>query len=75
MLTDVVMPAMSGRQLAETVAARAPGVRVLFMSGYTDDAVVKDGVLSAGIDFIRKPFTSDQLARRVRASLDGTWPA
>lgn len=70
LLTDVVMPTMGGRQLAEAVAMRAPSVRVLYMSGYTDDAIVKDGVFSAGIDFIRKPFTSDQLANRVRAALD-----
>ena len=75
LLTDVIMPAMSGRQLAETVAARTPGVRVLYMSGYTDDAVLKDGVLSAGIDFIRKPFTSEQLASRVRAALDRQAPS
>jgi CheY-like chemotaxis protein len=70
LLTDVVMPAMSGRELARVVAERSPSVRVLYMSGYTGDAISRGGVLEQGIDFIRKPFVPDQLAARVRETLD-----
>jgi len=70
LLTDVVMPAMSGDELARVVAERSPAVRVLYMSGYTGDAISRGGVLEQGIDFIRKPFVPDQLAARVRETLD-----
>jgi PAS domain S-box-containing protein len=69
-ITDVVMPEMSGAQLAEAVRARQPDQRVLFMSGYTDDGVIHHGVLQAGENFLHKPIEAEALAREVRAVLD-----
>jgi CheY-like chemotaxis protein len=69
-LTDVVMPRLSGRDLAERVQASHPEAKILFMSGYTDDAVVQHGVLSQEVSLLRKPFTPYALAARIRDVLD-----
>jgi hypothetical protein len=68
-LTDVVMPGMSGRELADQLEALYPGMKVLFMSGYTDAAVARHGVLWEGSQFIQKPFSPTQLAAKVREVL------
>jgi PAS domain S-box-containing protein len=68
-LTDVVMPNVSGRELANRLSERWPGIKVLFMSGYTDNVVMQHGVLEEGAEFIQKPFSPEELARKVRAVL------
>jgi PAS domain S-box-containing protein len=70
LLTDVVMPEMSGPEIAEKLRRQRPETRVLFMSGYTDDAIVHHGVLEEGANFIQKPFAPDALATKVRNVLD-----
>jgi CheY-like chemotaxis protein len=70
LLTDVVMPRMSGRALAQELARMRPTVKVLFMSGYADHAFLNDGVVDEGTNFIGKPFSATDLARKVRDVLD-----
>jgi two-component system, NtrC family, sensor kinase len=70
LLTDVVMPGMNGRKLAEAVQVIAPNLKVLFMTGYSRNAIVHQGRLDPGVDLIQKPVASDRLAAIVRKLLD-----
>jgi two-component system, cell cycle sensor histidine kinase and response regulator CckA len=71
LLTDVIMPGMSGRQLAEKILTKRPQTKIVYMTGYTDDMVVQHKVLEPGTNLLQKPFTKFDLAERVRATLDG----
>jgi len=71
LLTDVILPGMNGRELAREFAAKKPGGKVLFMSGYSDSIIASHGILEAGTDFIEKPLTRDALLRKIRKMLDG----
>lgn len=70
LLTDVIMPGMSGRALAEMLGATQSGLTVLYMSGYTDDEIVRHGIVGAGIHLLHKPFSEDELIAKVREVLD-----
>ena len=70
LLTDIVMPEMNGRVLAEQLSEAHPGLRVLYMSGYTDDEIVRRGMFDRGTGFLEKPFSAETLARAIRSALD-----
>jgi CheY-like chemotaxis protein len=69
-LTDVIMPRMSGKELTDQIKSQLPKIKVLLMSGYTDDALAHHGVLEEGISFLQKPFSPVQLTRKIREVLD-----
>lgn len=69
LLTDIVLPRMTGRELSEKIAARRPGIKTLFMSGYTDDDIIKSGVLDSKAAFLQKPFSREALLQKVREVL------
>jgi two-component system, cell cycle sensor histidine kinase and response regulator CckA len=75
LVTDVVMPGMSGQQLAELARERTPGLRVVFMSGHTDDVLVREGARQGELAFVQKPFTRDSLLRAVEEALAQPAPA
>jgi FixJ family two-component response regulator len=70
MVTDVVMPGIDGPELAKLLAAKRPDMRVLYVSGYADHAIVQHGHLEPGLAFLQKPFTANGLAQKVREVLD-----
>jgi len=70
MLADIVMPGMSGSELAKLLKPLYPEIKILYMSGYTDNAIIRHGVLEKGVNYIQKPFTMEALARKVREVLD-----
>ena len=70
LLTDVVMPGASGPELVTQLMERRPTLKVIYMSGYTDDAIVHHGILDSGVAFLQKPFSSETLGRKLREELD-----
>ena len=74
-LTDVVMPGTSGPELTRVAVGSRPSLKVVYMSGYTEDTIVQHGVLLQGIAFLPKPFTAEALGRKIRMVLDGPVPS
>ena len=78
LITDVVMPDMSGKKLAETLVLSRPKLKILFVSGYTADHIAQHGVLEAGTNFLEKPYTRNQLMNKLQeiftSEPDGDWP-
>jgi DNA-binding response OmpR family regulator len=75
LLTDVVMPGTSGRELATSVMARRPNIHVLYMSGYTENVVTSGGLLEEGLAFLQKPFSPAALLLKIREVLSHSTPA
>ncbi|HVM33135.1 MAG TPA: response regulator, partial [bacterium] len=71
LLTDTVMPKMNGKELAQKIKKTRPKIKVLFMSGYPQEVLARQGTLDPGIHLLQKPFTADELARKIRQVLDG----
>jgi two-component system cell cycle sensor histidine kinase/response regulator CckA len=70
LVTDVVMPKMNGRQLAESLQSTRPGLKTLYITGHTDDTILRHGVVSQGVPILQKPFTMSGLVRKVREVLE-----
>jgi two-component system, cell cycle sensor histidine kinase and response regulator CckA len=75
LLTDVVMPRMLGKEVADRIRRARPGIRVLYMSGYARPALADQGTLDPGVALVSKPFSEDELLTAVRELLDGAQPA
>ncbi len=73
-ICDVVMPGMSGQEVVERLKTCRPEIRVIFMSGYTDNVVLRHGILEGEYDFLEKPFSADRLAAKIRSVLVGHEP-
>src|SRR5207248_6826994 len=71
LITDVVMPRVNGRELADQICSQRPDIKVLYMSGYTDSAIVNSGILQKEVAFLQKPFTPTALTEKVRDVLEG----
>ena len=74
LFTDVVLPEMNGKQLADLATSKGPGLKILFTTGYTRNAVVHHGIVDPGVTFIAKPFTTEELARKIQDALRGQGP-
>ena len=72
MVTDVVMPGMSGREVVRALSPARPDMKVLYLSGYTDEAIVRHGMLEPGLAFLQKPFSPSALRRKVREIIDSS---
>jgi len=72
LLTDVIMPGMSGRQLASQILTARPEMKIVYMSGYTDDMLAHHEILEPEVRLLQKPFDKLQLARKIRSALDGS---